>query len=74
MKCSKLMVEEVMKNKFSILLLILIWISSASAYEDKITHPDLTKKAIAASNLESYLISNFGKGNLGTLFLINHCA
>lgn len=54
------LVEAVMVNKLVIILLVLIWNSSVNAYEDKITHPELTKKAIASSNLESYLISNLG--------------
>lgn len=49
-----------MGKKLIILILVLIWNSSVNAYDDKITHPEITKKAIASSNLESYLTGNFG--------------
>jgi hypothetical protein len=38
----------------------LIWNSSANAYDDEITHPELTIKAIASSTTEIYLKNYLG--------------
>jgi len=42
----------------TLLSLILLCSSSALGYEDTVTHPELTKKAISASNLDFYLKQN----------------
>ena len=39
---------------------LLLCNSSVNAYDDQVTHPEITRKAVSSSKLESYLTQNFG--------------
>src|SRR3990167_3871923 len=48
------------KLRLFILILLAFGHTLVYAYDDRITHPEITKKAIKSSNLENYLLQNFG--------------
>lgn len=52
-----------MKNIYRVIylsIMSLICGAPANAYDDKVTHPELTKAAVASSQLETYLMQNYG--------------
>lgn len=59
-------------RKYLVAGLLLLHMSNADAYDDKITHRDITDKSARNSNLENYLIQNLGfKDGLNTKFPSN---
>lgn len=54
-------------------LIIICFVKNTAAYNDKITHPDITKKAAENSQLDQYLKNNLGLQNgIATKFSFNN--